>query len=364
MAVNLKSYTYKFLAIFFCLGISLPGCKESEPAPRKKSKSSQNRDRRNSDDIKKVTEDCSSPNTSANSNVENGENRSGDTLRGSENGSNDGTNNSDNTNGSNNDSGSGLSLVGDLSWEGEIKDISDRKCVGCHSGNEYPDMRDFEKVKSAKSAILAAISGNSPSMPKNSELSSGDMSDFSAWLNGDMAETSADNISNGDSNNSGDNLDRDSQDDSQVDNNYSDCETANNSNSAGSGREQNNDDDDDDDDTDDNTDVIVADWDDLINPDEFKKCKDKDKLYDRAKKECHKASIASSYGCDWNGLKSAFQGVSIDSELDRIRDDEFEIDQCGTFRDDPIIFFIKKSEDGDTMSLKIRKLCKTGSDAC
>jgi hypothetical protein len=51
--------------------------------------------------------------------------------------------------------------------------------------------------------------------------------------------------------------------------------------------------------------------------------------------------------------------------MDTMDTDGYEIDQCGEYKNEPVVLFYKK-EDSNTeeLKLKIRKLCKKGSEAC
>ena len=115
------------------------------------------------------------------------------------------------------------------------------------------------------------------------------------------------------------------------------------------------------------TDDEVGDgYSDLVNPPELQECKDKGKVFDRKAGECHKAKIAE-FSCDKAGILAAFKkvGVNADSKLSDITGDGYQIDQCGMYEDEPIVYFIKQGDStNDSVSVKIKKLCKPSADVC
>jgi hypothetical protein len=249
--------------------------------------------------------------------------------------------NSSNSNGEDN---FGLTSRSSPNWNDDIKKIFESKCIQCHSGNdELADLTSYSEAKKLTSSIKSEI--NSATMPPTDEtpLSSSEKEKILKWVTGGALQSSS--SSNSSSSNSSNN----------------DCGDSN----GGDGGDDNNSDDNSDDGSDDNS--SVSGWDEFLNPTKLKECKDSGKIYDRSLDKCHRAKIATAYECTRSGIVSKFKslGINIASQMDTMDTDGYEIDQCGEYKNEPVVLFYKK-EDSNTeeLKLKIRKLCKKGSEAC
>ncbi len=218
-----------------------------------------------------------------------------------------------------------------VTYNNDIQSLLQSKCASCHSGQNQPDISTYNNAKANISQILTDVNGDK--MPKDTPLTSDQKLKLTTWQNDGLLESSTTDTST----------------------NTSSTNTTSTS-STGCG-----------------TSTIVTDtsneisdgWGDLINPKAMQDCRDKGKIYDRSKDACHKADLAK-YSCDDAGITAAFQkiGVNVDSQVKSFEGDGYQIDQCGEFSGDPIIYFYKKGDGGDDLKLSLKKLCKKGSPAC
>lgn len=231
-------------------------------------------------------------------------------------------------------SGSGFKLVETVSYDSDIKSLLDQNCTSCHKpGGDSPDLSTYSAAKSGLSSSISQI--NADKMPKSSPLSASDKAKFEAWQSAGAPESSSDSDTD---------TDTDTDSDSDSDSSSSDdC-------GSSSGED----------------DEFGDGYHDLVNPPELEECKDKGKVYDRKAGECHKAEIAE-FSCDRSGILEAFKkvGVNADAKLSDITGEGYEIDQCGIYDKEPIVYFTKQGDSsGDSVSLKIKKLCKPSASVC
>lgn len=221
-------------------------------------------------------------------------------------------------------------LTSTVSYDSDIKSLLSANCTSCHrSGGDKPDLSSYSAAKSALSASISSVEADR--MPKSSPLSSSDKQKLKDWQSAGAPESSSTSSST------------DTDTDTDSSSRSTDC---------GSGS---------------STDDEVGDgYYDLVNPPELQECKDKGKVFDRKAGECHKAKVAE-FSCDKAGILAAFKkvGVNADSKLSDITGDGYQIDQCGMYENEPIVYFTKQGEStGDSVSLKIKKLCKPTAEVC
>jgi hypothetical protein len=255
------------------------------------------------------------------------------------------------TNSSSNDEDEGLDLRGlfglqdtKVTYESDIKSILSANCTSCHSGGTEPDISSFAAAKNAATSIAASVKSGAakPMPPPSGGLSSGDQEKLQQWITDGLLERAE----------SGSSSDDDDDSNSSDNSSNSDC----NDNDSSSNDSEDNEEDDSGDDSN-----VVADWEEFLNPERLKECKDEGKVFDRVQNDCHKAKIAE-FTCEKAAIIDKYK--AFESAYDSIIDDGYVLDQCGDFNGDPIILFYKKNETSSELKLKIRKLCKKDSPAC
>lgn len=221
-----------------------------------------------------------------------------------------------------------LALADDVTYE-DVESILKDKCVTCHNGDgdgDDPDLSTYSKAKANGDAIKASVA--SGDMPKTGKLTSSEKSKIQDWVDGGMVESASD--------------------DEEEDDTSSGC--------------------DDDEEEDDGSFDKESAFEELLNPKKLKECHDDGKVYDRGKDACHRSTIADSYDCSVSGIVKKFKslGVTLKTSGDKISDfEDFEVDQCGEYKGEPVIFFYQKVDSAaDEVTLKVKLLCKKNSPAC
>lgn len=243
---------------------------------------------------------------------------------------------------------SSLALTAELNWEDDIQKIVKKECSSCHGTSANTVIVTYSDVKKISEDILDSIQGSNKDMPQGSEMDSEDVKSFTAWLKGDMKESSEAEQD--------DKVNADDKATTSINSDSTDCSTKTDNppedDAVDTGIVTGNDDDEDDDD----------DWKASLNTEEFKKCKDEGKIFDRAKDECNKAAIATNFECTWEGVKVVFAKNDIENEIDAAKDAGYELDQCGEYKGEPIIYMLKKAKnDKNEDVLRRRKACFKGS---
>lgn len=241
----------------------------------------------------------------------------------------------------------GLSLVDSVTYE-DIESIIEKKCLTCHdTGGTSPILSTYSKVKNKASSIETEIDDSMP--PSGStKLTSTEKQKIRDWIaDGKLEKPEADSSSDGSSSED----DEDDEDDDSS--SSSDCDD--------------DDDEDEDDDDDAGFDKDSA-FKELLNPKKLTECHEDGKVYDRGKEKCHISSIAKSFDCSVDGIVKKFKasGITLKTSSGKLEGfEEYEVDQCGEYKDDPVVFFYKKVEStDDEVALSIKILCKKGSPAC
>jgi hypothetical protein len=211
----------------------------------------------------------------------------------------------------------GFKLVESVSYESDIRSILESKCTSL--------------AKTALSSSIAEIEADK--MPMDAPLSSGQKEKFRAWRDAGAPELGGSS-----------NTDTETDTYDSGEGSSSDCGSSNG-----------------------DTDEFGDGYNDLLNPEGLEECKDKGKIYDRKADECHKADIAE-FSCDKAGIVAAFKKAGIssaESNVSTILSNGWEIDQCGEYDGQPIVYFIMPGDNsGDTVSLKVKKLCNPNKSVC
>lgn len=269
------------------------------------------------------------------------------------------TSSQDSGNSGEEDMGIGLNLLADkVTYEGDVKGILGKYCTSCHgAGGKSPDLSSYSAAKSAAQSAVDSIDAGD--MPKGGgTVASGDLTKLKQWITDgkpEKATTSTDTKTSTTSDDSDSDNDNDSDNSSSGGQSSDDCDKTNTSSSTDTET--------------DGTDLDDA-WQELLNPPALKECHDQNKVYDRGKQKCHKSTIATSYECTPQGIKDKFKKlavtVNISADGKTIAGFEgYDIDQCGEFENQPVVFFYKKVEGStDEVKLEIKMLCKKGSAAC
>lgn len=234
----------------------------------------------------------------------------------------------------------------------DIKAVIKDKCLECHASDaesdkkKKPYLEKYSEVKSAKAKIATLVESSDKHPEDGTQLTKKEKEKITQWVEDGALEKEESS----------------SDDDGGGSSGKDDCE--------GDGKDAKKDDDGKDgkdDDDDDGKDDNASAWEDLINPVKMKKCKEDDLLYDRAGEKCHRAKIATSYKCTRSDIIDRFKAlnVNITSQMDQFDTEGYVIDQCGEYKDEPIVYFYKKGEEsGDELKLQVRKICKKNSAAC
>lgn len=228
----------------------------------------------------------------------------------------------------------GFKLASDVTYE-DVAPIFESKCLSCHAAGATkpakPDLSTYAKAKAKATAIKNAIVDGS--MPPSGKLSSSDKTKIKDWVAGGMLEQGSD------------------QDDDEMSGGGSDCDDTDESKE----------------DVDDSSGDRAEILEELLNPAKLKECKDQGLVYDRGKDACHISTIAT-FDCSIDGITKKFKevGVTLRVSGGKVAGfEDYEIDQCGEHKKEPVIFFYKKVDDVEgEVTLKIKILCKAGSAAC
>ena len=223
----------------------------------------------------------------------------------------------------------GSTAVATYSYDNDIKSIIDAKCGQCHgAGNKPPDLSNYVNVSSASMNVINEIEQNQMPPSGSPVLASDERSKIRAWIDGGKLQSGG---------NSG-------------------CGQSVTGSATGMGTTTTND-----------ADKQEA-WSDMLNPSEFTECRSKGFVFDRSKlaEQCLKSKIATSYQCTRQGIIDKFKavGVNITSNMALMESSGYVIDQCGEFNNEPIVFFYLKQDGDSQLTLKVKKFCKSNSQAC
>lgn len=69
-----------------------------------------------------------------------------------------------------------------ITFSQHVKPIIDGRCVQCHSGNRFPDLRTFEGIKNSAGLIKSEVA--SRSMPQGSTLTEAQIQAVVCWVDG------------------------------------------------------------------------------------------------------------------------------------------------------------------------------------
>lgn len=223
-----------------------------------------------------------------------------------------------------------LSLLATANYDDDIQSIFIDKCVTCHTESDKTPFETYAKAKKVKGKILEQVESGDMPPSGSTKLTSSEKKKIKEWVDNGAPE-------------SGDWDEEEDEIEEDEDSSTSDC--------------------DDDNDNDDTT--STGDWDELLKTKEVEKCKDKGYIFDRLEEKCHKAKTAS-YSCDRSGVVAKFKEININvaTNYDDYIKDGYKLDQCGEYNKEPVVFFYKKTEEGEELKLMLKKLCKIGSNAC
>ena len=232
-------------------------------------------------------------------------------------------------------------------YNDDIAQLLDNHCVQCHGAGSSRDMASYAKVYSQKDSIVASVAARRMPPPSNTQLSVNQIQSFESWLaNGAPEQLNATNTSTGSSS-----VSPSSTDGTTV---VDPCEE-------------------DPSPSDEPLDELPEEfgWNAILKAQLVQKCRSvQGKIFDREylgeALQCHKASVATSYACDLDGIIRKFRdyGVSVRSLLAVWAAQGYQIDQCGEFQGDPVVLFLKRMERGNELRIKLRELCPKGSPAC
>lgn len=237
----------------------------------------------------------------------------------------------------------GFNLVDSVTYE-DIESIIDKKCLSCHdSGGTSPILDTYAKVKSKASSIQSEIDDGTMPPSGSTKLTSSEKTKIADWITDGKLETA-----------------EDSSDDEDTTTDEDDEDT-----SSGCDDDDADDEVDEDDDTGFDKDEAFQE---LLNPKKLKECHEDGKVYDRGKEKCHISSIAKSFDCSVEGIVKKFKasGITLKTSGDKLDGfEDYEVDQCGEYKSDPVVFFYKKVDSAaDEIGLSIKVLCKKNSPAC
>ncbi len=70
----------------------------------------------------------------------------------------------------------------EVSFSAQVKPIIDNRCVECHNGNRFPDLRNIQSISASAAQIRSAVV--SRRMPQGSSLSSEQIEIIRCWIDG------------------------------------------------------------------------------------------------------------------------------------------------------------------------------------
>jgi len=224
--------------------------------------------------------------------------------------------------------------VTQVTYDVDVKTILDTSCAtsGCHiTGATLPDLTTYAGAQASASSIVSDV--NNGVMPMTGQLVSADIAKLNQWLTDGALQDPTTGTS---TSNCGGTTTTDTTGVTTADTTTADTST-----------------------TDDP-------WQDLLNPPALEQCHQQGKIYDRAKQTCSLANIATSYQCTHAGIVDRFKKLNVNAEtqLSQFEQQGYQIDQCGEYNNEPVVFMVKKVDDTDVLKLQIKRLCRTTTTIC
>jgi hypothetical protein len=97
-------------------------------------------------------------------------------------------------------------------------------------------------------------------------------------------------------------------------------------------------------------------YDKVLKPAKLTECHEQNLLYDRRTKDCHVAALGTTFKCDWAGVKAGFKDFAPEETLQKLEDEKWQVDQCGTQDGNPVIFLILAETSDGFLNLSIKVL--------